>query len=86
MRYGGEEFCIMIQSLSQRAKNAIEKARQKVSDHLFRYKDKETKITISAGVADRIKEDQGWKNLYERADKKLYEAKKAGRNRVYTIS
>ena len=81
-RSGGEEFCIIIQSQVQRAQSAIENARQKVEKHLFQYKTKKIQVTISAGVACRQKEDKKWQELYERADKKLYEAKKAGRNKI----
>ena len=84
-RSGGEEFCIMIQSRSQRAKNAIETARQKVEKHVFQYEGKTIKVTISAGVACQNTEDKEWKTLYERADKQLYKAKTTGRNKVLAL-
>ena len=39
-------------------------------------------ITMSFGVADKLKEDLGPDDVMKRADKKLYVAKKAGRNCV----
>ncbi len=81
-RSGGEEFCIVIQSRGQRAKEAMEKARQKVEKHVFQYGGKTIKVTVSAGVACQHKEDSEWKTLYERADKRLYKAKTTGRNKV----
>ena len=83
-RSGGEEFCIIIQSKNQRAESAIENARQKVEKHLFQYKEQKIQVTISAGVACRQKEDNKWQDLYERADKRLYKAKTAGRNKVFS--
>ncbi len=40
------------------------------------------RLTASFGVAQFIADDKGVERTLERADKALYEAKKAGRNRV----
>ena len=49
VRCGGEEFCIIMQSLIDRAESAIENARKKLETQLFKYKEHEIKVTISAG-------------------------------------
>lgn len=84
IRCGGEEFCIIMQSLVDRAENAIEVARKKLENHIFQYNKQEIKVTISAGVTCQVSRDKYWKNMYERADKLLYKSKTSGRNRVFT--
>jgi len=84
VRSGGEEFCVIIQSLMARAEKVIENIRKKIESHIFEYKDTKIKITISAGVTCKNEKDINWKDLYERADKLLYKSKNAGRNRVFT--
>ena len=83
IRCGGEEFCIIMQSSVDRAENAIENARKKLEKYIFKYKDQEIKVTISAGVTCQTMRDRRWKSMYDRADKLLYKAKTAGRNRVH---
>ena len=82
VRAGGEEFCLIMHSSIKRAKEAIEKGRKRVEDHIFIYKKQELRVTISAGVATYKKSDKKWQQIYERADKFLYKAKATGRNRV----
>ncbi len=84
VRCGGEEFCIIVQSPVERAEKAIEIARQKIETHLFQYKEKEIKVTISAGVTCQQEVDRGWKEIYDRADKLLYKAKTSGRNKTFS--
>ena len=82
-RSGGEEFCVVMQASVERAKDAIEQVRQKLEREVFRHKDQDIRITLSAGVSALHKKDKGWKALYDRADRFLYEAKNAGRNKVF---
>ena len=83
IRCGGEEFCIIMQSLIDRAESAIENARKKLEAELFKYKEHNIKITISAGVTCQKRMDKRWREIYERADKLLYKAKTTGRNKVF---
>ncbi len=83
IRCGGEEFCIIVQSLVDRAENAIETARKKLEKHVFQYNKQEIKVTISAGVTCQVSRDKYWKSMYARADKLLYKSKTSGRNRVF---
>ncbi len=81
-RCGGEEFCILLHSQITHAQKAIEKMRKTLENQTFNYNGKNLKITISAGITERIKTDTSWKNMYERADRALYESKNTGRNKV----
>ena len=83
-RCGGEEFCVVMKSLVDRAENAIELARQKLEAHLFQYKEHKIKVTISAGVTNQRETDKSWLEMYERADKLLYKAKNTGRNKIFS--
>ena len=83
-RCGGEEFCIIMQTEVNRAKDAIEAVRKKIGDSVFKYKDQEIKVTISAGVACHQKTDKDYNEIYERADQLLYKAKTTGRNKVFS--
>jgi len=58
---------------AERLRAAIEQA--------VRHPGDESPVTISAGVAHTDRPDF-WEALYQRADAKLYQAKRAGRNRV----
>jgi diguanylate cyclase len=78
-RYGGEEFVVIAMGAPREAANKLaEQLRVAVeaSDLL-----PERPVTISLGVAE-LKEGEGYDNWLHRADSALYEAKRAGRNRV----
>jgi len=82
-RYGGEEFAIML--LHQDREQAIkvaEEIRSNIENMKFVINEKNTKVTVSIGVA-MFPEDAGLpEELIDKADKSLYEAKKKGRNCV----
>ena len=82
-RWGGEEFLVFLpyQSLES-AKVLAEEIRQKIETINFYYNDKTIKLTISCGVSSYPQEAQQLQTLIEIADKKLYKAKRVGRNRV----
>jgi len=82
-RYGGEEFVVLLpETTAQEAFAAAEKIRQIVSDTTVRFEQSESKVTVSAGLAQynpaAMPED---KKLVDAADKALYEAKRGGRNK-----
>lgn len=81
-RYGGEEFLLVFPNTpKENAKIAAEKLRKEVESHRFKYKDKEFRITISAGVAEYSFGDD-INSLISKADEALYKAKSSGKNRV----
>lgn len=75
-RYGGEEFTVLLpDSESDGAARAAERLRQRVAER--------TPVTISIGVATMTATRQSEPSaLVSEADEALYEAKRAGRNRV----
>ncbi|MDH5655440.1 MAG: GGDEF domain-containing protein [Spirochaetia bacterium] len=84
-RYGGEEFLIISPetTLSDAAALA-ERIRKAVAEHQVVYIDITIGITSSFGVCE-LSHDQMPDNVWELikiADKKLYESKENGRNRV----
>ena len=81
-RWGGEEFAVLFERVSlERAREICEAMRRRVeavdcSDYAPGWR-----LTVSAGVAERagvVRQE----DLVARADALLYEAKRAGRNRV----
>ncbi|MFN3550470.1 MAG: GGDEF domain-containing protein, partial [Endomicrobiia bacterium] len=82
-RWGGEEFLIFIPYQSQESvKNLAEELRQKIENINFIYENKTIKLTISCGISFFPEEAKDIKTLIEIADKKLYQAKQSGRNKV----
>jgi len=78
-RWGGEEFIILFNEADlESAIKISENLKQKVQrlEH-----EKTGKITASFGVAE-YKEGETLEEVFERADRALYEAKNSGRNRV----
>jgi diguanylate cyclase (GGDEF)-like protein len=79
-RYGGEEFVIL--SPSSKLESGVqhaERLRETIEQHQF---NKINNITCSFGVAEYNKNDKNADSILIRADRALYRAKEAGRNRV----
>ena len=82
-RYGGEEFVIVFpESPLEQAVKLCERLRRIINDYPWRNIRPDLTVTISIGVQSRHDETR-FEELLSGADKKLYEAKKKGRNRVY---
>lgn len=81
-RFGGEEFVIIMTNAHlELAKVIAERIRKGVMDTPLHLKELSIPVTISIGVA-MLRKGERKEALIERADKAMYEAKKAGRNRV----
>lgn len=81
-RYGGEEFVIgLLETSLMRAVLVAEKLRRAVEEFNWTIIQPNLRVTISIGLAENTKMLNHEKMISE-ADKKLYEAKRAGRNLV----
>ena len=81
-RYGGEEFVVILNSIQENvAFKLAEKIRKNVEKEYFIDKEKKLKVTTSLGIAC-VKEGESEAELFERADKAMYVAKRKGRNHV----
>lgn len=81
-RYGGEEFCCVLPETSfEHALILAERCCSEVAASTFCCSDQSTKITISIGITSRQPDDT-MDRIIKRADDALYQAKRAGRNRV----
>ena len=82
-RVGGEEFTILLNDTSLAGASVIaEKIRIIVERKTFVYNITSINITVSMGISELNKENNSIADLYKESDKKLYEAKRNGRNRV----
>lgn len=97
-RYGGEEFTILFPGRSaEEAFPAVDALREAIGKDTFEIRRRERRggndapatasdsnisITVSAGVAERVDRNAAATEIIKAADEALYEAKRAGRNRV----
>jgi len=80
-RYGGEEFVmLLVGSSPAEAYDVADKIRIEISQLGFHFHDKPVTITASCGITNFIAEDTA-DIAFDRADRALYQAKEAGRNR-----
>jgi diguanylate cyclase (GGDEF)-like protein/PAS domain S-box-containing protein len=84
-RLGGEEFAILcFGDLARESLIAVaNRVREQVAAASVNTPRGVLRFTGSFGVALCHAGDDGWKNIYARADAALYEAKAAGKNRVH---
>lgn len=81
-RYGGEEFIIIFNhNKCEDILKVIERIRKKIEEYDFIFDGIKINVSASFGV-EGIGENESVETLLEKADKKLYEAKRRGRNRV----
>jgi len=83
-RYGGEEFVVVLPSTNKEdALRIAEKIRRGIESHTFDLPTgRGVRVTISGGVASLSVDGSNTQELLSAADRALYTAKEAGRNRV----
>ena len=80
-RFGGEEFVVLLKDEGQRAGLLAEKLREALAN-MAAEENLDFDVTASFGVATSRREKADWSTLIGKADQRLYEAKRTGRNRV----
>lgn len=84
-RWGGEEFLLLVvgDNSLETAKALLELIRVNVSNKITEHEDKKISVTISSGVTSHLN-GESLVTTVGRADSYLYNAKKSGKNLVFT--
>jgi diguanylate cyclase (GGDEF)-like protein len=78
-RYGGEEFCVLLpETTAEKAVPVAERIRAHVAEEKFSGR----QITLSIGIAEFPRNGEAPESVVAAADAALYQAKRAGRDRV----
>jgi diguanylate cyclase (GGDEF)-like protein len=83
-RYGGEEFGIVLVETNRKSALAFaERVRETIERHTFKFDKQSFHLTVSAGFVG-VPDDavSTTKDIIQLADKRLRDAKQAGRNRI----
>jgi len=85
-RYGGEEFVLLLPDTGlEEAVETIERLQRELTKKFFLHENERILVTFSAGVA-LCNPEESQQDVLGRADKAMYQAKKAGKNRVVAAS
>jgi diguanylate cyclase (GGDEF)-like protein len=81
-RYGGEEFALLMPAGDDDARTVAERLRAAIAEGPVPTRVGPMTVTVSVGVAHLRPRDADVSALLGRADRRLYDAKRGGRNRV----
>ncbi|MCB2186005.1 MAG: GGDEF domain-containing protein [Deltaproteobacteria bacterium] len=85
-RYGGEEFVVILPETNlAQGREVAEKIRRAIDHTDFLFRGRKVPVSVSLGVTQAAPGDQRPEDLVDRADRALYQAKNAGRNRVEVL-
>ncbi len=81
-RYGGEEFVMLLPGTGEdEALKVANALRERLARRAFQYQGEAVTIQMSCGISCFRDEDDDLATVFDRADRALYNAKEAGRNR-----
>lgn len=82
-RFGGEEFVVILSEEGVTGAGvAANRLHQRIQSVSNPEKSGKVSVTLSGGVATAPDDGLSWSELFAAADRRLYEAKRSGRNRV----
>ena len=85
-RYGGEEFVVILtETPHETACVPLERLRKRVENNKFLFNNQEIQVTISIGVTSKTDFEKA-QDMFDLADKALYEAKNNGRNQTRQLT
>jgi diguanylate cyclase (GGDEF)-like protein len=82
VRYGGEEFLLLINNRGNTKKEICERIRNNIAQEKFVYDGHEISVTVSIGLHVNPYLEKNLQEAIKKADEMLYEAKKSGRNKI----
>ena len=83
-RFGGEEFVLLMrETVLSTAIAVAERVRSDIARQVVQHENHEVQVTTSIGISSSTEPGvESAMDLFIRADRRLYEAKEAGRNRI----
>ncbi|MCG6889300.1 MAG: GGDEF domain-containing protein [Gammaproteobacteria bacterium] len=82
-RYGGDEFVVMLtETTEDRAFEVAERIRAAVENTSFSSSGERVSSTVSIGISSVADNPEEWGDIIARADSKLYESKRKGKNSI----
>jgi diguanylate cyclase (GGDEF)-like protein len=86
-RYGGEEFTVLLSSTDTEGGSVVaERIRETIENHVFEEGTLNLRITVSIGLASCPRDAVSSRELLAVADAAVYQAKKAGKNKIFSAS
>jgi len=82
-RYGGDEFVVVIpESREEDVQRFAEIIKERVDSQAVEFDRQRIHVTVSVGIASLTSDIESAEDLLARADKRLFDAKRSGKNRV----
>lgn len=82
-RIGGDEFCLLLPGMDEaEAIRVAERCRGRLTQAAIFYRGQKMQMSGSFGIAQSVGHEVNWDDLLRRSDAALYQAKRAGGNRV----